>query len=74
MGYIQKLEQAGAVMIVDTCINNPPWSVWEFKSLVTDSGKLAYYTPTTVGSACYFTSTSECIEAAVNGYIGENKK
>lgn len=69
MGYIGKLEEAGAIMVVDTCINNPPLSVWGFKSLVTDSGKFTYYTPTTVGSKCYFTDTESCIKIAISGRI-----
>ena len=69
MGYMQVLEEAGALIVADTCINNPPWSNWGFKSLVTDSGKFAYYTPSTVGSQCFFTSTEGCLKAAVTGQI-----
>jgi predicted aconitase len=69
MGYMEALEAAGAMIVTDTCINNPPFSAWGFESLVTDSGKFAYYTPTTVGSKCAFASTEQCIEAAVNGRL-----
>jgi hypothetical protein len=57
------------MIVTETCINNPPFSEWGFESLLTDSGKFAYYTPTTVGSKCLFTSTEKCIEAAVTGRV-----
>jgi len=69
MGYLDALEKSGAMIVTETCINNPPFSEWGFESLLTDSGKFAYYTPTTVGSKCLFTSTEKCIEAAVTGRV-----
>jgi predicted aconitase len=74
MGYMDTLKRAGATIVTDTCINNPPWSGWGFESLVTDSGKFAYYTPSTVGSKCFFTSTEQCIRAAISGRIEEEAK
>jgi predicted aconitase len=71
MGYMEVLKRAGATIVTDTCINNPPWSEWGFDSLLTDSGKFAYYTPSTVGSKCHFTSTEQCIRAAISGRIEE---
>ena len=69
MGYIDTIERVGGKMMVGTCLNNCPISAWNFRYLVTDSGKFAYYTPTTVGTACYFTATESCIDAAVYGHI-----
>jgi hypothetical protein len=69
MGYIEAIEQAGAKMMVGTCHNDCPLGAWEFRRLVTDSGKFAYYTPTTVGTECVFASTEACIEAAVTGRV-----
>jgi len=69
MGYIDPIERAGGKMMVGTCLNDCPLSNWNFRHLVTDSGKFAYYTPTTVGTKCYFTTTKACIEAAIKGRI-----
>lgn len=69
MGYVDTIERAGGKMMVGTCLNDCPLSKWNFRYLVTDSGKFAYYTPTTVGTKCYFTTTQACFEAAINGRI-----
>jgi predicted aconitase len=69
MGYAQTIEQAGGKLMVGTCHNDCPLDAWGFRRLVTDSGKFAYYTPTTVGTACVFTSTEGCIQAAVAGRV-----
>ena len=71
MGLIDRLEAAGARIMTGTCLNDCPLDAWQFRHLVTDSAKFAYYTPTTVGSDCHFTGTTECIEASIRGYIGE---
>ncbi len=69
MGYVEEIERAGAKLMVGTCHNDCPLGAWGFRRLVTDSGKFAYYTPTTVGSECVFASTEACIEAAVTGQV-----
>lgn len=69
MGYADEIERAGAKLMVGTCHNDCPLDAWAFRRLVTDSGKFAYYTPTTVGSECIFASTEACIEAAVTGKV-----
>jgi hypothetical protein len=74
MGFMDTLEKAGAIIVTDTCINNPPWSDWGFESLLTDSGKFAYYTPSTVGSKCWFTSTESCLRSAITGKIEEGDR
>jgi predicted aconitase len=69
MGYAGRIERAGGRLMVGTCHNDCPLGAWGFRRLVTDSGKFAYYTPTTVGTECVFTSTEECIRAAVSGRV-----
>ena len=69
MGYVDAIEGAGGRIMTGTCLNNCPLSTWDFRYLVTDSGKFAYYTSTTMGTECYFTTTQSCIEAAVHGRI-----
>jgi predicted aconitase len=69
MGYVDTIQAAGAKFMVDTCHNDCPLDAWNFRRLATDSGKFAYYTPTTVGSECIFTSTERCVEAAIAGKV-----
>lgn len=69
MGYVGVIEQSGAKLMVGTCHNDCPLGAWGFRRLVTDSGKFAYYTPTTVGTECVFASTEACIEAAITGRV-----
>ena len=69
MGYLETIEQAGAKLMVGTCHNDCPLGPWGFRRLVTDSGKFAYYTPTTVGTECIFASTEACFEAAITGRV-----
>jgi predicted aconitase len=69
MGYVETIEQAGAKLLVGTCHNNCPLGAWGFRRLATDSGKFAYYTPTTVGTECVFASTEACLDAAITGRV-----
>ena len=69
MGYVETIERAGAKLMVGTCHNDCPLEAWGFRRLVTDSGKFAYYTPTTIGTECVFASTEACIAAAVTGQV-----
>jgi hypothetical protein len=69
MGYVRAIERAGARLMVGTCHNDCPLGAWGFRRLATDSGKFAYYTPTTVGTECVFTSTEACIQAAITGRV-----
>jgi len=71
MGYIEAIERAGGRIMVGTCLNNCPMTAWGFKRLVTDSGKFAYYAPTTVGTKVCFAPTQSCIDAAIRGRIGK---
>lgn len=69
MGYVETIERAGATLMVGTCHNDCPLEAWGFRRLATDSGKFAYYTPTTVGTECVFASTEDCIQAAITGKV-----
>ena len=69
MGYLKTIEEAGAKLMVGTCHNDCPLGAWGFRRLVTDSGKFAYYTPTTVGTECIFASTEDCFKAAITGRV-----
>ena len=55
----------------DILVLNPDFA--DFKNLVTNSGKYTYYSPTTLGTKCYYTSGRACIETAIKGAIVEEK-
>ena len=71
MGYVAIIERAGAKLMVGTCHNDCPLEAWKFRRLITDSGKFAYYTPTTVGTQCVFASTEACVRTAIAGKVEE---
>jgi predicted aconitase len=68
-GELVELQQAGVKIITDTCtyygllLNNKAGTV------MTASGKWAYYAPGNLGTEVCFASTSECIASAVSGQI-----
>jgi predicted aconitase len=48
MGYKSIIEKAGAIITSDTCMMISPTELWRFKTIMTDSGKFAYYAPSQV--------------------------
>lgn len=68
LGYKRIIEKAGAKITSDTCMIVSPTELWHFKTIMTDSGKCAYYSPTQVQSQVIFGSIEECVKGAVKGY------
>lgn len=64
MGIIDSIEKAGGKVISDACILYLPLEKWGFKTLMTDSAKMAYYTPGLTKMGVIFNSTEECIKTA----------
>lgn len=67
LGYKAILEKAGAEFISDTCMIVSPTERYNFKRIMTDSGKCTYYAPTQVQSDVVFGSIEECVDSAVKG-------
>ena len=67
LGYVQTIEEAGAVVTQDLCtiLGNP--EALGFKTLATNSPKMAFYAPGSNGFHVWFGSVEQCIEAAVQG-------
>jgi hypothetical protein len=65
MGYKSIVEKAGAKITSDTCMMISPTELWRFKTVMTDSGKFAYYAPSQVQADVVFGSIEECVTAAV---------
>ena len=66
MGIVQLIEKAGGKVIADSCLLYFPIEQWGFKTLMTDSAKMAYYAPGLTKMDVIFKSTEECLRAAVN--------
>ncbi len=64
MGYVDTIENAGGYVVVDTCIDEPCWSVYRDKVGMTDSPKCAYYRRF---KDVVVAGLVDCVEAAVKG-------
>jgi predicted aconitase len=69
MGITERLRDAGAELLVDTCSYIAPILRPGDGATMTDSAKWAYYAPGNVGAAVVFGSTQECIRSAVAGRV-----
>ena len=67
LGYVQMIEAAGGIVTQDLCtvLGNP--EALGFRTLATDSPKMAFYAPGSNGFQVWYGSTEECIETAVKG-------
>ncbi len=67
LGYLQAIEEAGGVVTQDLCtiLGNP--EALGFKTLATNSPKMAFYAPGSNGFSVWYGSADQCIEAAVQG-------
>jgi len=67
LGYVQAIEKAGGVVTQDLCtILGTPESLG-FKTLATNSPKMAFYAPGSNGFSVWYGTAEQCIEAAVQG-------
>jgi hypothetical protein len=68
-GLTERLREAGAELLVDTCSYIAPILRPTDGATMTDSGKWAYYAPGNVGARVVLGSTAECIRSAVVGRV-----
>jgi predicted aconitase len=64
MGYVDTIERAGGNVVVDTCIDEPCWTMYKDKVGMTDSPKCAYYRRF---KDVVVAKLEDCVEAAVRG-------
>ena len=69
VGITERLREAGAELLVDTCSYIAPILAPSDGATMTDSAKWAYYAPGNVGARVVFGSTAECIRSAVAGRV-----
>lgn len=67
MGIIDVIEDAGGKVISDACFLYFPLEKWGFKTMMTDSAKMAYYAPGLTAMDVIFKDTEECIEIVLGG-------
>jgi predicted aconitase len=65
LGYKAMIEKSGGAITSDTCMMISPTELWHFKTIMTDSGKFAYYAPSQVQSEVVFDSIEKCVNAVV---------
>lgn len=66
-GILAAFEQAGAIVLADTCVVVTHLKELGFKAVATNSGKAATYLPSHQGVTVRFGTLEQCLKAAVSG-------
>jgi predicted aconitase len=66
-GLVARIEATGGRVVADTCMVVAPVAELGFRSLATNSAKMAFYAPSHSGLSVRFGSLEQCLEAAVTG-------
>ena len=66
-GLVDCIEAAGGRVVADTCMVVAPAADLGFRTLATNSAKMAYYAPSHSGLSVRFGTMEQCLEAAVHG-------
>jgi predicted aconitase len=66
-GYVRMIEDAGGVVMSDTCPSISRHMPKGVRTVATDSAKQAHYLPAITGVQAWFGSVRNCVEAAVSG-------
>jgi predicted aconitase len=66
-GWVEQIEAAGGRVLADTCMVVAPVADLGFRTLATNSAKMAFYTPSHSGLAVRFGPMERCLEAAIRG-------
>ena len=69
MGLKEKLEAAGVVFVIGTCVVVTPILKQSSGVLMTNSGKFAHYSPSTVNHEVVYGSLEDCVRSAETGMI-----
>ncbi len=68
-GVAVELRRAGVQLVTDTCTYVTPLLDPAARTVMTDSGKWAYYAPGNLGVGVVFGSAAECVDSAVAGAV-----
>jgi predicted aconitase len=66
-GLVDRIEAAGGRVVADTCMVVAPVADLGFRTMATNSAKMAFYTPSHSGLSVRFGPLAQCLEAAVRG-------
>jgi len=66
-GLVARIEAAGGRVVADTCMVVAPVADLGFRTLATNSAKMAIYTPSHSGLSVRFGTMEQCLEAAFTG-------
>lgn len=69
LGYVALVEQAGARILTDTCTYVTPVLAESTRTVMTNSGKWAWYAPMTIGVQTVLGSLAECVASARAGKV-----
>jgi predicted aconitase len=66
-GWVDQIRAAGGHVVADTCLVVAPAKELGFRSLATNSAKMAWYAPTHSGLVVRFGPLEQCLRAAETG-------
>ena len=66
-GIVAGIEAAGGRVVADTCMVVAPVAELGFRSMATNSAKMAFYAPAHSGLQVRFGSFAQCLDAAITG-------
>jgi hypothetical protein len=66
-GLVARIEAAGGRVVADTCLVVAPVAELGFRTMATNSAKMALYAPSHSGLSVRFGTMEQCLEAAVTG-------
>ncbi|MEA3460057.1 MAG: aconitase X catalytic domain-containing protein [Chloroflexota bacterium] len=66
-GFVEIIEAAGGKVVADTCLVVAPVEALGFRSMATNSAKMAFYAPSHCGLEVRFGPLEQCLKAAVRG-------
>lgn len=70
LGYTEIIEKAGGLVTQDLCTVLGIPECKGFRTLATNSAKMAFYAPGSNSLGAWYGSIEQCVDAAVNGYWG----
>jgi len=73
LGWVQDIERAGGSVFADGCVVVAPMRELRYKTLATNSAKMATYAPSHAGLGVRFGSLDACLRAALSGRWESNR-
>jgi predicted aconitase len=67
IGVVTRIEASGGRVVADTCLVVAPVAELGFRTMATNSAKMAVYAPSHSGLSVRFGTMEQCLEAAVTG-------